>query len=58
MYQAAFDPSPPSPKKDNKAANGTNGKENLRVEDLKKFARNVPNQIPRFPVALAPGHRH
>merc|ERR1719277_147544 len=22
MYQAAFDPSPPSPKKDNKAANG------------------------------------
>merc|ERR1719232_1832136 len=35
MYQAAFDPSPPSPKKDNKAANGTNGKEKPKSTEKK-----------------------
>jgi len=35
MYQAAFDPSPPSPKKDSKATNGTSAKEKPKSTEKK-----------------------
>merc|ERR1719270_1419386 len=46
MYQAAFDPSPPSPKKDNKAANGTNGKEKPKSTEKKV-------EKPKTPITLS-----
>merc|ERR1719158_2082306 len=46
MYQAAFDPFPPSPKKDNKAANGTNGKEKPKSTEKKV-------EKPKTPITLS-----